>query len=186
MIYTMHRDIAAILAARKFPVRVIYGPERTVRESYDPTIVIERDRNGSDRVTAPVGQQTNPRKYAMRSLAVSATIYTVSTLPGAMIQDHERECEKLIDAFIVALYEWQASARAGAVAIGEARYLSAADRNDVETWPGVAYRLRFTVPRAVQALTYQGEARPTGQAAGVSNSTLVSAPGFNPESACGG
>jgi hypothetical protein len=166
VIYSMARDIDARLAARKFPVRVIYGPERTVREGYDPIIVIERDRGAADSVEAPKGSQTNPRKYAQRVLAVSATIYMCSRLPGAMIQDHERECEKLIDAFIVALLEWQTSERAGSILINAGRYLTAADRADVETWPGVVYSISFAVPRAVFALTYQGEARPEAEVLG--------------------
>jgi hypothetical protein len=120
-----------------------------------------------------------------RMLAVSATIYARSSLPGAMVQDHEHVCEQFVDALLVSLYEWQASEQAGAISVSEARYLTAADRNDVETWPGVVYVIRFSVPRAVFALTYLGEAKPTGAASGVSSHTQVSAPGYAPETGCG-
>lgn len=177
MIYTLARDVGAKLLARKFPVRVAYGPERLQREGYDPVIVIERDRGGSDRIGPAVGVQRNARKRMVRMLAVRATIYAVSTLPGAMIHDHERDCERLIDALLVALDEWQAAERAGALEISEARYLAAADRNDVETWPGVVYVIRFFVRRAVYALTYEGDAKPEAAAPGFMNATRAALDG---------
>jgi hypothetical protein len=184
VIYEMARDVGARMLARKFPVLVVYGPERMQRESYDPIIVIERDRGGSDGLAAASGQQRNPRKIMTRTLAVRASIYARSSLPGAMVQDHERECERLVDGLLVALFEWQTAERAGAVSVSGARYLSAADRNDVETWPGVVYELRFNVPRAVFAMTYEGEAKPTAAILGIRSRTEVSAPGFDAETGC--
>lgn len=185
MIYEMSRDIGARLEAAKFPVRVVYGPEQTAREIYDPVIVIERDRGGSDRITPPQGQQSNPRKYMTRWLAARATIYAKSSLDGATVWDHERECEKLVDGLLVALTEWQTAERAGAINVAEARYLAASERNDVETWAGVVYVLRFSVPRAVFKLTYLGEARPTQALSGHRNQTIASTPGGDPATGCG-
>lgn len=174
MIYELARDVGLSLEARKFPVRVVYGPERTAREGYDPVIVIERDRAGSDSLEPAHGFQRNPRKVMTRMRAVRATIYAASPLPGAMIQDHERECEKLVDALLVAIHEWQTAERAGVLAVTEARYMSASERNDVETWPGVVYVLRFRVPFAVQKLTYLGTPRPEAVLDGVSTNCHTS------------
>jgi hypothetical protein len=181
MIYALARDIDARLTARKFPVRVVYGPERTTREGYAPVIVVERDRTASDTVGPPKGTQRNPRKYMTRTLAVSATIYAQSSLPGAMIQDHERSCEQLVDAFLVSLYEHLAAEQAGTISVSSARYLAASERNDVETWPGVVYVIKFFVPRAVLALDYTGEAKPTAAAPGFVNAVRVSIDGENYE-----
>jgi hypothetical protein len=184
VIYSMARDLEDRLRARKFPVRVIYGPERTMREGYDTAIVLERDRGGSDTVRAATGVQNNARKLMTRGLAVRATIYAASTLPGAMVQDHEHLCEQLVDAVLVEIFQWQTGERAGALSIAEARYLAAADRNDVETWPGVVYVLRFAVPRAVFVKTFEGAAKPTYTLPGFQNRTNVSAPGYAPEVGC--
>lgn len=167
MIYNLARDLDTRLAARLFPVRVAYGPERCVREGYDPFVLLERDREASDKIGPPVGSQRNPRLITVRALAVVALIYARSTLPGARVEDHEHDCEQVVDALITELYAWGSEGRTGGIAFTEARYLAAADRNDVETWPGVVYRLKFSVPRGVRVLDYVGAGRPTGTPAGV-------------------
>jgi hypothetical protein len=65
--------------------------------------------------------------------------------------------------------------------ITEARYLVASEYNDVETWPGVVYRLRFRVPRGVFAVTYEGSARPEQELAGFNNRTEARLAGSDPE-----
>lgn len=179
MIYEMARDVAADLAARKYPVAVSYGPERVTRDGYPQgVIVVERDRDGSDAVTPPKGQVNNPRYKGVRTLAVKATIYARSSLDGPLIGDHERECEKLVDAFIVALEDWGTESKAGYIAITAAKYLDASARADTEQWPGVIYELRFAVPRGVYKRDYVGEnnagdARPTGAPGSFQNKTNV-------------
>jgi hypothetical protein len=171
VIYEMVQNLSDLLSARGYPVPVLYGPERMIRHAFDPAIIFERDREGTDEIRAVQGQQANARRKAVRDLAVRATIYAKSNVDGAHIGDHERACEALVDAVIVALYDWAVEAKAGAINYTEARYLSAADLDEIETFPGVVYALRFRVPRGVFALTYSGDARPTGSPTAVSNQT---------------
>ena len=78
-LYGMSRDVAELLRAKKFPLRVHYGPERMHREGYpENVIVFERDREASDTLAAPRGVQRNPRKMRLRMLTGIATVYARS------------------------------------------------------------------------------------------------------------
>lgn len=175
MLYEMHHDLRGMLELLGFPTRWVYGPTPTDIDGYhDSLIVIERDRNASDTIRAVQGVQRNARKMRVRDLAAQLRIYARSTVPSAHIGNHERECEKIVDALIVALEEWGTAGRAGNIPITEAKYLSAAEREDVEVWPGVVYSLKFFVPRSVQKRDYAGQARPEGGPAKFASRTEVS------------
>lgn len=173
MIYNMARNIDEGLAARKFPTRVAYGPERMARDAFDPVIIIERDHEASETVIPAKGSQLNPRLKLTRNLAVAATVFARSALPGARIEDHVRECDQIVDAFLVELQDWGTAARAGEIPITEARYMKASERNDIETWPGVAYLIKFRVPRGVRAVDYVGAGRPEQAIAGLAGEIHV-------------
>jgi len=193
MLYEMHHDLRQMLEDLGFPTRWVYGPTPTDIENYpDSLIVIERDRNASDTIRSVQGVQRNARKLRVRDLAAQIRIYARSTVPSAHIGNHERECEKIVDAVIVALAEWGAAARAtgsNGIVPTEAKYLSAADREEVEIWPGVVYSLKFEVPRSVQKRTYAGAAQPEGGPAHFRSQTRVTettSPDADPEVGCGG
>lgn len=186
-IYSLMQDVETKLRARKFPSAFEYGPNRTARTGYfDHAIVFERDRKATDLVSPAKGWDNNPRKMRTRELCVQVLIYAQSRLDGAMVNDHEGECEQIVDALLIALAEWGSEGRAGELPITEARYLSAAEYNDpatpTEVWPGVVYVLRFRVPRGVSARDYTGAARPIGAAASVGGEVEVRRnPGDAPE-----
>lgn len=183
MIYTLAKDLADTLGERLFPVTCLYGPERVSREGpFANLVVFRRDPKGGDRVSSLVAQRTNPRAVRVREIGVEATIFAASTLDGARINEHEHECDQLVDALIVALYEWGAENRAGAISFTETRYLDPTEPDGVfEAWPGVRYVLRFAVPRAVLTTNYVGAARPEVALAGVTSSVRVSLDGTNYE-----
>lgn len=159
MIYELSRDLEARLREQRYPVRVVYGPERTAREAGgDMVIVIERDTQTSDTVRSTQGFRANPRSFAIRDLAVLARVHAYSPLRGAHRGDHERVCEQLVDALLCALRRWMSLGRTGSdLAVTEARY----DVDDsVEAWPGVVYRVRFRVPRQMSELDWAGAAHP--------------------------
>jgi hypothetical protein len=174
MIYECAQALQAKLAAAKFPTVIEYGPRRTTVETYrDHLVIIERDRDATDNLAEVNGQQTNPRRLCNRALAAKATIYAQSRLDGARVNEHEFECEQIVDALIVALAEWGSAERArlGSVVptIQEARYLKLSEFQEGEQWPGVVYVLKFRINRGVYKKNYEGAARPTGAAAGVTN-----------------
>lgn len=190
MLYEASKDIQALLSAQHYPVKVKYGPERIKRGDYPSghVIVLERARDADDTLNAPKGLNQNPKRMFDLLLACKATIYARSSLGGAHGGDHERETEKIRDAFLAALYNWGASARAGAIQVSGARFSASAEEGP-EKWPGAVYELRFTVPRGVFDRAYVGEqnagtARPTGAATGVGNATIASAPGVTPATGC--
>jgi hypothetical protein len=148
-----------------------------VREAYPNLIVIERDREQGDSVGPPIGVQKNARKVTVRHLGVTTKIYAQSSVEGAAIQDHEHLCDQLVDALIVAIYQWGSESKAGIIPFTESKYLSAGERNEEETWPGVVYSLRYRIPRAVFDKKFDEGAKPTNDefkdALGVSNRTDV-------------
>lgn len=190
MLYEASKEIQTLLSAQLYPVKVKYGPERVQRGHYPSghVIVIERARDADDTLSAPKGVNQNPRRLYDIALACKATIYARSSLGGAHHGDHEREAEKVRDAFLAALYKWGVGARAGAIAVRGARFSPPAEEGP-ECWPGAVYELRFTVPRGVFDRAYVGEQnagtpRPTGAATGIGNTTIASAPGVTPATGC--
>lgn len=168
--------IAAIFAARKFPTSFIYGPPRFAIDTVqDHWLIVERDRDGTADLLKPAnGTQQNPRRLCNRELAAKATIYARSNVDGARLNEHEAECEQLVDAFVTAFSVWGAEhiARLGGVspAIQEMRYLKAAEFHpEAETWPGVVYVIRFRISRAVCIVDYESQAQATGVPTDVQN-----------------
>ena len=185
MIYECTTALQAKFKARKFPTVFEYGARRMLVEAWhDHLVIVERDSDTPD-APAPVnGQQTNPRRLCNIALAAKATIYARCNLDNARLNEHQHECEQIRDAFICALSEWgsEARARLGDVTptLGEMRYLRLTEFPEAETWPGVVYLVRFKVMRGVVVRDYEGAARPTGAAAGVSNRIDIRQNGVEP------
>jgi hypothetical protein len=189
VLYELHKDVQALLAAQKYPVKVRFGPERITRDKYREghAIVIEHDTDAGDSFVAPRGLRTNPRRVRDHTQGAKATVYARSSLPNAHRGDHERECMKIVHAFVAAMYKWGAEGRVGDIPVSKAGYL--APTGGPEVWPGVVYELRFTVACGVYDRTYVGEQnpgapQPTGTATGVGNTTVASAPGVTPATGC--
>lgn len=178
MIYECANALAVKLKAQLFPTAIEYGPRRLSVETYhDHLVIIERDREATDQLAPANGHQVNPRRYFNRTLAVKATIYAQSRLDGARVNEHEAECEQIVDALLVALQEWGAEvvARLGDVTptISEMRYLKLTEFQEGEAWPGVVYVLKFRVGRGVYRRNYELGARPQGAAAHVGGTVEI-------------
>jgi hypothetical protein len=145
-------------------------------------VVFRRDPKGGDQVNALVAQRTNPRSVRVRELGVEVVVFSASSLEGARINEHEHECDQVVDALIVAISEWGTEERAGSITIYESRYLDPSEGDGVfEAWPGVRYVLRFRVPRAVLTRNYIGAARPEATISNVALEARVSVDGTNYE-----
>lgn len=175
MIDLMSRDVEAMLRKREFPFRVVYGPERLKRSAGQTFIHFDRDRESGDGARAMISAQSHPRVRRIRDLGVVVTVYAQSTKASARYSEHEELCDALVDAIMFALDEWFTGAKTGALPeYTESRLLRGEELEaEYAQWPGVVYRLRFDLPRGVRELTFKGEARPTGSAAGVSGEVHV-------------
>lgn len=173
MIYELARDVEEIMRGLSYPVRVEYGPDRLARSSYEHRIVMQRDRRAADTVGPAHVTRSNPRRVRTRALSAEAFVFVQSALPNARINEHETECERIVDGLIAALVEWGTSTGAGDIQITEARYQTAEERDvgTEEAFPGVSYVLRFKVPRGVFRLKYTGEGKPTGTIGGFRSRT---------------
>ena len=166
MIYRMAMDVGAALTARKFPIRVEYGPEQTQRVAPQTVIIIDRDRGASETIGAAHGTERNPKKVGARFLPCRALVYACSTLADARLNEHEHECDRFVDGLLSALYDW-AKLEQTAVNVTGARFAAKADGvDDLESWPGVVYLVTFTVGRGVYRMTYTGAGQPEGTVAG--------------------
>jgi len=187
MIFQMSRDIAETLAARGFPFRIQYGPERAERGGYTNIITMGRDRSGGDQVGNTESNKRNPQSQAVRRIGVVARVYAVSELSGARINNHENLCDQVVDALVIEILKWGVAAQVGRPAFTSSRYLTAEERNLEETWPGVVYELRFSVPRGIRDITFAKEARPESGSniTGISNQTQVTGPEGDDAVGCG-
>lgn len=173
MIYSMARDIAEDLASRLYPVTVSYGGEplrlHTSAGCYD--ISISREPK-SDAIRPPTGSHSSdPLRPHNRVQGVVAEFRVASGLAGARLNEHENACDDLVDAFIVALYEWAKAAKAYPLDWGQCGYEP--DDDASTQLPGVRYVLRFGVPRGIAKRKYAGYPAATATVAGVATSTTV-------------
>jgi hypothetical protein len=161
MIYQLALDLAARMQARKFPVSVFYGPERVSRQGCDSMrVLVSRDTVGGDTVIPARSQHRNPVCTHTRGLGVVALFEVSSAVAGARVNEHEHECDAVVDAFLVELFSWGEESGAGVIPIVETRYVSAEERaSGAETLSGAVYLVRFQVPRGVFARDYEGAAR---------------------------
>ena len=100
-----------------------------------------------------------------------ADIYCASAVSGARRNEHEHECDNLVDALLTGLYQWATAARAGEITVTEARYLADDEIDESERANGVVYRIRFSVPRGVVTRDYDGAAQMTATIAEVGNAS---------------
>jgi hypothetical protein len=174
VIYEFGRDIEAALRARKFPIRVEYGPDRSNVAGFPSLrVLLQRDRTQSDAFDPAKGAQRNPHKRGVRSLSTVFTIYASSSLRGAHVGDHERLCEQVVDALWIAILEWGVATQAGFIPVLSGGYASAQKLETGEVWPGVVYELRIRVPRGVNVLDYKGAAEPEHAVIGFTNAARV-------------
>lgn len=185
MLYEFTRLVQAKLSDQHYPVRVSFGYEEARRGAYrGHHIVLEHDATG-DTVGPPLGAKRNPRMVRSRYLGCVAEIYARSSLPAAHRGDHERECEKIVDALLAAFYKLGGR---GVIEVSGGKYAPGKDAPDGSQakWPGVCYQLQFKLPRGVYDREYlaeqdTGAAQPTGTPTDARNQTRVRLQGGDPD-----
>ena len=169
VIYDLALEVEMILRARKFPVRIRYGPK--ARGNDRCFLVMSRAPTG-DSVDTSTGRQLNPGYVARRGLMAQVLVFAQSSLEGAHIGDHERECEAITDGVIVAIRDVLVSTRLGALDVRESRYLTPEETEaQGGSYPGVVYMVKLNVPRGVYALDYSGQGAPEVTIIGTANTT---------------
>jgi len=181
MIYEISRQVESYMRSKGYPYRVHFGPEFPGRDHPGSNgVVMQRSQDRSDRFGAAQGNARNPKYLVQRGMAGDAFVYARSSLPGAARQDHERECESVIDMVTAGLYS---TTRQKPLTLDGGRYLTSkeiAALTKIEQWNGAVYLLQFTVARGVTDHAYDGSGDPTGQITGfenVTNAVLVGGSG---------
>jgi len=200
MIYDMAHEILASLRTQGYPVVMVYGDQHDGLDMHEASLVLHVDRNRQSGDTPPgevhgQGVRRNADTRYQRSVGAIATIYARSEVDGAMLHDHESPCDQIVDAFLTHLELWGRANRAGWIPVTSSRYMRRDEQGGLPEggqWPGVKYEIVFSVPRAVSALDYTKNGRPTGTVTGFRNQTRVypaaTKPAAEPEPdlGCGG
>ena len=156
------------LRSRKFLTPVHYGPERLVRDSFRGGVVFERDRQAGDLIGPPQGWRRPPGDAAHTPLQCRhrgrVMVYAQSSRPGADVEAHEVECERIRDGVLCALYT---VCNGHELQIEGARWTRAAEWGDLEGWPGAAYEIRFSAASRVADVDYTGAGPDTAEIAAV-------------------
>ena len=191
-LHMMAEAVALKLAQQHYPAHVQYGPVVAQPANYPSGLIqIERDDTASDGLEPTQGARSNPVYRGVRRMAGRVLIYAQETREGAQLEEHQTLCEQYVDAFLVAVSEWCVETERGndPLRVTSARYLTPTERNHEVVWPGVVYRIQFSIPRAVLKLSFEGAARPAAPFPSVVNRTDVKYPGTNetpPDANCGG
>ena len=165
MLYAISIQLGEALAARKVPYRVTYGPEPIPQGITSPHIVILRDRKTGDHVTAPrqTSAQTtltapNPHVVMNRFLGATCRVFAKSTKASAIVADHERIADQVIDQVLVALRSI-VNARRNTWTLGAGHLLTDDEIKalGLEAWPGGVYEQAFSIDRGVTDRPYAGE-----------------------------
>jgi hypothetical protein len=175
--YEVSREVGQKLAALKYPFPVVYARERTSRANADPVILFMRDRVNGETITAPKGQQGNPRKVLDRYSGVEIRIYACAALDGATRQEHEELADYLTDAVLCALEETATESKLGELEYTEARFMYpeelVTEKGEPEHWPGEVFLLRLKIGRGVFRRDYKRQGRPVGSFTGASGEVEV-------------
>lgn len=159
------------LAARGFPVEVVYGYPYPRSAGYPGHMLIQIDRDRQQGDTPPTASRAQggggPTKDSrgMRESGAVARLYARSEVAGATQADHDRVMDLLVDAFFVFLQEWGTKARAGTLTVTSSRYVERSEAQlteDSGEWPAAWYEIRFRVPRDLRDHNYDREGKPTG------------------------
>jgi hypothetical protein len=163
------------LAARHYPVEVIYGRERLgKRTDYcGLPVLFRRDTETSDALGAPLGAASNPPKVYTLQASHEILIYGHDTTPGTREEDHEALAEWIRDAVLVSVREWCVSQHRGEPIWTEGRFLSSDEMAKEEIAAGAVYRLKLQIRRSVRKVTWEGSGAPEAVLQKMRNRTEV-------------
>jgi hypothetical protein len=153
-------EIGEALAARKFPVSVQYGPDRVLTSAIgyvDATIVFERDRTNGDSFGPAIGPREIARVVRTRTHGFVVRIYSMVNVAGAMLHDHEDECDKFVSAVVSEITQWCKINRAGEPEF-QGKFLYPEDVQVDGTLNGVVYELKCKAQQSVDRVDYEGNA----------------------------
>jgi hypothetical protein len=165
------REVETRMRAQGFPFRVVYGPERTQGDATLERIVLDE----TEETFAPTrSQHRNPRSPMTNVIGCVLRVYARAPDAGARIFEHRRRARQVLDGALAALdVIIRGTRRNGWLPTGGA-FVKPADLAEAEQWSGAVYELRFAVERAVLALTWAGEARPTAELELITSTTQAS------------
>jgi hypothetical protein len=175
VIHILAHEVQESLQSKKYPIKVVYGPEAFKREADTSLIVILRDGE-SDGFSAPSGPGRNPRPLANRSIGFACLVFAKSSKSGARREDHEILCDRFVNALVCALTK-VAHARPNGLVIGPGHLLTEPERKGIfERFPGVVYELKASLTMSVPDVDWDGNGLAEVELDAVSTDTIAVTP----------
>jgi hypothetical protein len=167
MIREVAVDLQANLRAKGCLVDVVVGPEATNTVTFGrERIVIEH--GDSDSFQPAWSQSVNPKRFMTRLIGAKGTIYSKSPKAGALVFEHRRRCEQILDMTLAALSRVHAVRNGkGAFLPSSGRFITPDDLAASERPGGAVYEFTFTIQRGVTDVTWTGDAQPEAEVGGV-------------------
>lgn len=155
MIPALHRALVVALRAKGVPFPCEYAPTPVPATTGATRIQVQRDIDAGDTVAPGRARIGNPRMVGVRATAGIVRIFAKATVDHATRGDHEDLADRIVDAVHAEIHKivrgwmtvWRVT-RAGFVT----------DVAVPDGWAGVVYELRFTVDRAVNDVSWVGDA----------------------------
>lgn len=143
-------EVSALLVARRVPLAVVKGPQRS-----DPQLTLSnsvefRTREGADGVEVPARRGGNPSPVALLTSGCTAIVRGRSTTVGATIWDHQGIVALFAHAVISALVQAAGKLQLP-IGFGSCGWV---DNPQQEVDYGARYEIEFTLPESVFAETW--------------------------------
>jgi hypothetical protein len=177
VIFDMAVWVADTLHTRKFPVEVRYGREPVSSKGYGSHVIqITRDDESGDQLPdTPRSVSRLPDYRATRGLGVVVHLFVSCGITGAMMHEHERECDLIVDGLITALLDWAQEGRSQ-ISWAHSGYVPPSVVDGTEHRAAVVYQMRFAARRGVYRRDYDGTIPATAILSGMGIETHVLLP----------
>ena len=193
MMHELALELATELRSVGCPLAVVDGPEPSSTATWGRERIVLEHATG-DRFTAPLSQRPTPKHRFVRVVASKITIYAQSPRAGALLWEHRRRAEHVLDLVLCAMAKTIAERRNRFVPVSGG-FIDPPDAQGTQTRAGAVYELAWTVDRAVMHQAWDGTLEATAPGLGGLNSTTrvfladddntASTPPATAEKACG-
>lgn len=161
MFHAISRELETALKAKHVPFPVFHElgeePATSTYAARERIVMIEPLDDKGDKWAPPLGTHKNPRVPSRCIDAAKIRIYAKSGKPGAVGHDHIDRARLVRTHVIMSLVD-VVRARPNVIEFGAMGAVSLKDADGSSQWSGVVYEIDFTVDRANEARTWEGDA----------------------------
>lgn len=170
MMHELALELATELRSVGCPLPVVDGPEASSTATWGRERIVVEHATG-DRFTAPLSQRPTPKHRFVRVVASKITIFAQSPRAGALLWEHRRRAEHVLDLVLCAMAK---ILRRNQFTTGTGGFVDPPDAQGTQTRAGAVYELSWTMARAVIHQAWDGTLEATSPGlAGLNSTTRV-------------